>query len=302
MRRIIGSYTQDRPGPLLICIAGLHGNEWAGVHALDFMIRMLQVELITNPDFRFFGKVIALTGNIPALRVKRRFLHSDLNRMWIRQLIKNPGNESESGELLRLKELIDQLILDWGGKDIYILDLHTTTAEGGIFALPTSSGGSIRIAKAMSVPVIMGLAERLQGTLVKYYGDRLDADITPLVFEAGQHDDPLSVNRAIASVTNCMVSIGVVKEEDVENRHNALLIEYAQNLPKMAEIRYIHHITPEMHFVMKKGYQNFDRIEEGEHLANDLGGPIHAQEGGMILMPLYQPQGTDGYFIIKELN
>ena len=67
MRRIIGSYTQGLPGPLMICTAGLHGNEWAGVKALDLLLKMLEVEPITNPEFTFYGKIVAISGNIASL-------------------------------------------------------------------------------------------------------------------------------------------------------------------------------------------------------------------------------------------
>ena len=55
----------------------------------------------------------------------------------------------------------------------------------------------------MHAPIILGLVEKLNGTMIKYYAERSDADITALVFEAGQHDDSLSINRAMAAVINC---------------------------------------------------------------------------------------------------
>jgi succinylglutamate desuccinylase len=52
---------------------------------------------------------------------------------------------------------------------------------------------------------------------------------------------------------------------------------------------------------MRPGYVNFQPIQQGEHLANDTTGPVLAPEDGLILMPLYQPQGSDGFFVVQEI-
>ena len=300
MKRILGSYSQGRPGPLLICAAGLHGNEWAGIKALDLLFKMLEVEPITNPDFRFFGKIVAVAGNIPALKMRKRYVNKDLNRIWNRQNFDTPGNEVEFGELVNVKEAIDDLIFEWGGESVFILDLHTTTAEGGIFSLPTNDQESIKIAETFHAPVIVGLVERLRGTLVKHYTQREDVAVTGLVFESGQHDDPLSVNRSIAAIINCMRTIGNVSPDHIENRYDQLLIDYSKGLPVLAEFIYGHNIAPDDQFVMNPGFKNFDQVFAGQELANDQYGPIVAKVDGLILMPHYQAQGDDGFFIIRE--
>jgi len=44
MERIIGRYTGDKKGKLLIVFGGMHGNEKAGIRALDNMFEMLKRE------------------------------------------------------------------------------------------------------------------------------------------------------------------------------------------------------------------------------------------------------------------
>ena len=51
---------------------------------------------------------------------------------------------------------------------------------------------------------------------------------------------------------------------------------------------------------MKPGYRNFQRITKGEELAMDKKGPIYAPKEGMIIMPLYQNSGNDGFFLVEE--
>ena len=62
-KRIIGKYTGEDRGPLLICLAGMHGNEPAGIQALELMFKMLEVEPITNPDEAPSGQLIQQVQN-----------------------------------------------------------------------------------------------------------------------------------------------------------------------------------------------------------------------------------------------
>ncbi len=53
---------------------------------------------------------------------------------------------------------------------------------------------------------------------------------------------------------------------------------------------------------MNPGYESFQRIKQDEILGRNATGEVRAEEKGRILMPLYQPQGEDGYFIIHEFH
>ena len=123
-----------------------------------------------------------------------------------------------------------------------------------------------------------------------------------VAFEAGQHDDMLSINRAIAAITNCMRSIGSVLPEHVENKHDSLLIEYSENLPKVSRLIKRHAITEDDEFKMLPNYLNFQPVKEGEIVAYDQKGPIVINQDCRILMPLYQNQGEEGFYLIKESN
>ena len=57
-KRIVGSYTGQKKGPLLICLGGTHGNEPAGIQALDILFKLLELEPESNPAFQFAGRII----------------------------------------------------------------------------------------------------------------------------------------------------------------------------------------------------------------------------------------------------
>jgi hypothetical protein len=51
---------------------------------------------------------------------------------------------------------------------------------------------------------------------------------------------------------------------------------------------------------MRPGFKSFDKITEGQHLADLDHQPILAPADGFLLMPKYQPFGQDGFFLFNE--
>ncbi len=307
--RIIGSYMGHQKGPLLIVFGAMHGNEPAGVKALETMFKMLEVEPITNPDFEFCGKLVGLVGNVRAREKGVRYINRDLNRQWTEQNIariqSSPLAELDE-EDLEIKELLEEIhhqIKTYQPEKLVFLDLHTTTAFGGIFSIPQENEESLRIAIELHAPVIQGLLKGINGTTLHYFtNENFEPDTVAVTFESGQHNEELSINRAIAALTNCMRTIGCVQESHVENRHDSILMEYSKGLPKIAKLITIHSIQPDDQFQMVPNYKNFQYVKKGEVLAFDKNGKIEAVDDGLILMPLYQKQGDDGFFLIKTLE
>ncbi|MEM1219798.1 MAG: succinylglutamate desuccinylase/aspartoacylase family protein [Bacteroidota bacterium] len=307
-QRLIGSYTGAEKGPLLLIFGGMHGNEPAGVQAMQLLFKMLEVEPITNPHFRFCGRLVGIRGNLRALQENTRFLDKDLNRQWIPEHIERIKSmdrkelKNEDLEILEVLDVIERERRHYQPDLTVVLDIHTTTAYGGIFSIATDEHESVQMAIELHAPVITGMLKGIKGTSLHYFNSQnFPPKTIPVVFEAGQHREALSVNRAIAAIINCMRTIGCVQSEDVENRHDSLLLEYSKGLPKVAELLSIHSIEAGDQFEMEPGYSNFQAVAKGELLAHDQHGPIYAEEDGLVLMPLYQKQGDDGYFLVREV-
>ncbi len=309
MERIIGRYTGTEKGPLVIAFGAMHGNEPAGVKALEAMFEALQNEPLKNPSFQFRGRLLGLIGNVKAYQKGVRFIEKDLNRQWTPDNINRAKStpidqlEPEIQELKTLLQIIEEEIAAYDPARIIILDLHTTTAHGGIFTLPARDPDSERIALELHAPVIKGLLEGISGTTLHYFVQaNFEQKISAVTFESGQHQEPLSISRAIAAITNCLRTINCVKKDDVESRHDNILIEHSASLPKMSQLLYVHSIKPDDEFVMHPGFKNFDAVDLGQLLANDAHGEIKAKQKGRLLMPLYQKQGEDGFFLIQSLD
>ena len=58
--RLIGRYRGVEPGPTVLCVAGVHGNEPAGVHALrrifDDLERLLEVTKLIHERLPFIKR------------------------------------------------------------------------------------------------------------------------------------------------------------------------------------------------------------------------------------------------------
>lgn len=305
MNRVIGEFIGSKGGPLLIIFGAMHGNESAGVKAIDLTLKMLEVEPIKNPNFQYKGSMLGLIGNLAAYKKGERFINKDLNRCWIESEIgKILGKENLTEEELEIHEvlsIVKKSITKHAPSEVIILDLHTTSSDGGIFSIVGDDERSLSIAKQIHAPVILGMLDGLIGTTLHYFTDEnLEYKTSAITFESGQHEDPLSVNRAIAAIITCMRTIESVKPTDVENQHDNILKKYSENLPQVARLLYTHSITPDDKFKMNNGYKNFQKVIKEETLASDAKGVIKSKKDGMILMPLYQKKGEDGFFIIQE--
>lgn len=307
MDKIIGKYKGIEDGPLLIITAGMHGNEPAGVIALETVFKMLEDEPLKNPDFVYKGEIIGLVGNLAAYEQKKRYLQRDINRCWQPDYIENIKLADinslmyEDLEIRQILDIISTEIQRTKPQKIYHLDLHTTSSIGGIFAITSDEEESIQIAHDLHVPVVLGLLKGINGTTLHYFKEEnIGLPTVSIAFEGGQHDAPLSIHRCIAATINFMRTIGVVDAQHVENRHDHILLKYSENLPAIVELSYKYHIDDNALWQMNPGYKSFQTVKKGEVLATYDGHPIVSPQDGLILMPLYQSQGEDGFFIVEE--
>lgn len=303
--RIIGHYRGAEAGPLVVAIGGIHGNEPAGVRALERLFEMLEEEPRINPGFTFRGELLALRGNVAALREGKRFIDVDMNRIW-RTL--KPGEKNfdrqEDLELYELITAIETALEDLPLSELILLDLHTTTADGGIFAVTGDDNPSLSLAAEMTVPVIKGMLSGLQGTTLHYFrsGHFGTRPVRAISFESGPHNDPESIDLALAATVNLLRALGCVRKEDVSSYHDNLLRESAGTLPLLTELVYVHRIQHDGSdgFKMLPGFQNFQPITKQTLIAHDHQGDIYAPSDGYLLMPLYQSLGDEGFFIIQD--
>ena len=298
---LVASFGEENVGPTLMVFGGIHGNESAGVRAARRV-----AERIRDSDLRLCGRVFLFAGNTRALLKGVRFVDSDLNRHWAdANVTRNapdsqlPPQFSEDREQRELLEVLLPVIESAHG-EVYALDLHSTSAEGVPFATVGDTMRNRRFATGLPVTILLGIEEQLEGTLLEYLNN---IGAVTMGFEGGQHYAESTVNTHESLVWLAMERAGIIAWKDLPDAdYHAQVVKNATGRPEILEVRYRHAITEEDGFTMHPGYENFQRIRKNEHLADERSGPVRAREEGLILMPLYQKLGEDGFFIGRRIR
>jgi len=289
----MGRASGPEPGPLLMVVAGLHGNEPAGVEAVDRVLGRLQAVGMAR------GDLVALIGNRAALAQGSRFMDRDLNRGWIEHSL--PAHPSaEDREQQELLAAVDEALGRSRG-DGYLLDLHTTSGRGRPFSVFADTLRNRAFAQRFPSPLILGLEEHLEGTLIDFLSAR---GIVAVAFEGGEHTDPAAARNLEAAIWLALDALRLLPTALwSEVRHARARLRLAgRGLPAALEIRARHHFEPEDQFRMHPGFRSFDRVRKDQLLACDRNGEIRAPRSGLLLMPLYQQQGEDGFFIVVPVR
>ena len=299
-RREIGSWDNGRPGPTLLVVGGMHGNEPAGVAAAERVLAELrQRELVLD------GRLIALAGNLQALQQDRRFVARDLNRGWSQHAIaaltqRERGllraEDQEQHELLQRFAEIDRT----AAGPLVFLDLHTSSAEGSPFLCLADTIDNRRLGLATGVPIILGIEETLAGASLEWFADR---GIAGMAVEGGQHQNPDTVRNLTAVLWLLLDRLRMLPPGQVDlTPHREHLHRAVGATPPIVEIVDRHAIVPADDFRMAPGFVNFARVHKGQRLATDRRGPIDAPQACHVLLPLYQAQGDDGYFLARRVR
>ncbi|MEY2983373.1 MAG: hypothetical protein RL562_3600 [Planctomycetota bacterium] len=297
--RVLGRIDHGRPGPTFLVQGGIHGNEPAGIAALRRVLRALE-----QRDVAVHGQIVACCGNLGALRQSQRFLSRDLNRSWLRPAVEallargSAQDVDEDIEQRALLELYAECERTRRGALVFV-DLHTSSAEGPPFTCMADTLPNRRIADALPVPMILGLEECIDGAVMEWFNERGQIGIA---VEGGRHGDDATVDNLESAVWLAMAACGVIATEDADVAlHRARLTRAARGVPHLVEIRYRHAITADHRYQMVPGYVSFQPIARGDILGQQVDGPVRAGEDGMVLLPLYQGQGEDGFFLGRRV-
>jgi len=277
----------------LIIIGGMHGNEHSGPEAMDRVIRKLKPQ-----EDKVKGTVYFILGNLEALRRNERFVDVDLNRIWSDKHLASPNGGYDYKELKEIYALIEN-ICEGNYPPCALLDLHTFSADSGIFCIPAENEKSEALARYFGVPYIEKLAKSLPETALNYYGEK---GMTSVVFEGGKHNTPEATDNLERAVWLTLDYLGFIDKKDfpfVEQMKKELE-KISEPYPHRLEMVYHHKLKDFHKYKMNEGYYNFKEIDKGEIVARQDDDHVRSPFGGFMLMPLYQKKGSDGFFIVQE--
>lgn len=297
--REIGRVRGERAGPTLIVVGSMHGNEPSGVLAC----RRVMAELADRP-LPIAGELVMLAGNVAALREGRRYLVKDLNRVWREERVaalaaQEPSrDDAEDREQRELLAAIDDALARARGP-AFLVDLHTTSAAGHPFVLFGDTIPQRDFAIALPLPILLGLEEQVDGVLSEHMTRR---GLVTLAVEGGQHDDPASIDHLACVVWIALSSAGLLARGDnpLLEASLASLDRARGSVPRVLEVLSRHEIAEGDAFRMEPGFANLAPVSEGRTLAthtrSDRTETVRAPHDGWVMLPLYQGQGSDGFF------
>ena len=300
LRRELGSWDCGGPGPTVLVMAGVHGNEPAGVVAVQRVLGHLQAR-----EIPIVGRMVAFAGNLGALKAQQRFLARDLNRGWgaaaIAAVQARPAAERspEDREQLELLAHFEQVLRSASGPVVFV-DLHTSSADGPPFLCLADTIDNRRLGLATGVPIILGIEETIDGAALEWFAAR---GVAALAAEGGRHEHEDTVGNHEAMLWLLLERVGVLRAGHVDLAgHRAHLARTTAGVPPIVEIVHRHAITVADEFRMAPGFVNFAAAKKGTLLAHDRCGEIRAQADCRVLLPLYQALGDDGYFLARPVR
>lgn len=294
--RIIGNYTSGKKGPLLFVTAAVHGNEPSGVKALKKVFTELEK---IQPEIN--GRIVGVMGNKAALEKGKRYIDEDLNRTWTEDNVNNQDPETqEQREMHEIIEILEQFPQGNFTKR-YFLDCHTTSSDSLPYISVQVVNDNDSWAQKFPTYIVRGFSDIIYGA-IDHYMSR--TGLTGFVFEAGQHDNPASVENHEGVIWLALKEANGLDVTQLSCYPECVERFTEKNAPsqKIFEIVYRHEIKKGDNFSMEPGFKNFQKIKKGQLLAMSNGREIKSEWDAYIFMPLYQSQGNDGFFIIEEVD
>lgn len=307
--REIGRYesvdTHTRaPTTTLVIIAGLHGNEPAGIAASQRVIDKLNHE---HPS-AFNGRVIALRGNTAALALQSaemRYITHDLNRLFTDEQIALPASTSPEHE--QMQELLASLrAIRAQCERMVLIDLHTTSSDMPPVVVLEDAIPTRTLARRLTLPIYLGFEEELSGLLMDRVTNELGA--IAMVVEGGQHQDPHAIDAHAAVIWTMLDATGILPLSALHHPSDptqTLRTAAGEELGKIYDTRYRHPIT-DPSFEIQPGIATGKKIKRDVTIiAIENERAITSPVRGRVFMPNMQPlkrPGDDGFFIVRRVG
>ena len=257
------------PGPTLAIFAGVHGNEKAGVLALEKVKKEVNIRA---------GTVYFVLANPKAIEQDVRFIEKNLNRCFLSSATGNTYEEQRARELMSLLDGCDAL-----------LDLHASNADKSTpFIICESNAYDI--------------AKRLDFTLISSGWDHIEPGATDgYMYQQGKPGLCLEcgslkysedhVGLAEDSIYQFLQYFGCIPPIVSPHSRDQRFIQAKKAVIKRTE-----------DFYLTKQYQDFDELSQGEIIAYEDGHPITANGGECTIFPDETRQVGQEAFILGEFK
>jgi predicted deacylase len=197
-----------KPGPHVVVVALIHGNEICGAAALDHLLREGLRPARGALSF-IFANAAAYAEFDASDPLVSRYIDEDLNRVWDKGILDGSGS---SAELKRAREL--RPVFDSAD---FLLDLHSMQSSSTPLILAGMTQKSLALARRVGSPALIVRDRGHQaGPRLRDYADFSEESKKPaaLLIECGQHWEKASVDMAIAVTRRFLAATGILEASE----------------------------------------------------------------------------------------
>ncbi len=272
-------YEAANTWPCILFFGAIHGNEPSGTLALQKLQQQLNQGELTLIKGELHLVPIA---NPQAYQEKKTFIDANLNRIFCPSLSPRSYEQHLANKLCSFVDKCDVFV-----------DLHSLQAEWQDFLYQDyATPACATLAKSSGVDSVINWWPQLYETIDSY--DTLQYAHSKgkacVLYEAWQHDDPQSVDRAYHLIRNILHHYGLILYEQCTPPSNKQTIVMTDIIFKKEE----------WHFVQPR--KQFDVLRKGEAIAvYDSWETLYAPKDCIMIMPSEKtPLGTDRYYLGKK--
>lgn len=269
--------------PLVGVIGALHGNEPAGLRAIE---RLLEDPSGLDSRLRD-GTVVFVHGNPRATEQGRRFTEggADLNRLFGYAYLETLAREAwtyEHHRALELRPLLAELDA--------LVDLHSASQPASPFAVCDGTKEGLALARKTGCRVCFGFDG--PGMLMSHVsiGALVARGKPALSVECGQHDAPEAADAAYDVMTRFLGALGVTDHPPAET-------------PGPTYELFARVVKPTNEFRLTREYASFDRLEPGDVLGAGEGVTVTVDEEVYLLLPTPKAdRGEDIVYLARRVD
>jgi len=269
-----------KKGPRIGFVCNVHGNELCGRKAVHRVLKDYEIEC---------GSLVLIDGNQEAALLNRRFVRSDMNRMFTDKQLAMKEAKHDLKRAQYLASVIPGLKLDQA------VDFHSTSSEMK-YPFSVCFPKAEHLAEMCPVVPIYGWPGIVKGTLIEWI---IDHGVPSLVVETGEHFSTKAVNVAE------QVVLSVLSHYELINLKAPLKQKKQPKFNVLEHVQVSHGET----FTLGREYASFEKLSPGELIARDEKREYRVPEekGLYILMPATQENVRKGvspgaYYLMKKLN
>lgn len=269
MNQSIVRISGSKPGATVAVFAGVHGNEKAGVMALEQAVKEIKIEA---------GTAYFVFANPPAIAANTRMIKKNLNRLFL------AGNKGRSWEDRRAQELMK--LLDSCDA---LLDLHGyNSPEDTPFAI--TDGPGLEVARIFDVDkIVVGIDPIVPGGTDGYM---LKAGKIGICLECGSNSRPEQyVDLAEKSVYQFLKYHGLIESKVPSSQKKQQVFKVVSMVKKQTA-----------DFAFDKPYANFDALTPGRVFATDGPTKYIAKKNQSIIFPRPDTKIGQDVFTVIELS